>query len=417
MSDQCKCYFSLFQWNILADGLSNDGFLSKPETGGVTRSDGKTVEFSQLMYDIASARSIKNNEEKLKVLEDLKEKYNTEEASKRLSSIVAWERRWSTMLRMIDESKADILTFQEMDHMMDAQKDLAKLGYQCSLGGVIYRPNPNITTESYLEHIIHSGVAFAPKIQSTARKLNPSMTADNDGCAIFWKKSRFTATSLAAFQYQDQKGRLGKDGCICVRLEDITGRGTVNVLTTHLPSGEDPKKESERIACLTQLGNCMDTLEQKNLNSTLLKFVDQEVNKGPTVLAMDMNSSPKNEKSVWTTLGAVSSLTSVWAAYYDRGGEPVDRDRVVTVNKMRGPNSAQPAKIGVHALELIDHIYLGGGASLDKHVRPPTSYSSIEDAEDHLIPDTNMPSDHFPVHVNLSFSQGCCQRILPGNKT
>merc|ERR1712216_868813 len=72
-----------------------------------------------------------------------------------------------------------------------------------------------------------------------------------------------------------------------------------------------------------------------------------------------------------------------------------------SVNKMRGPLSGQPKKIGHHAYELIDHVFYSEGLELVEHVLEPRVHPSRAAAIDDLIPSLSNPSDHYPVVVDI----------------
>ena len=183
----------------------------------------------------------------------------------------------------------------------------------------------------------------------------------------------------------------------------------------------------------------------------------------PVVLAMDANSHPQitpvaveggeeggegaERTSVWRSF---RDAHSVWSAFFDRndgrflaktaggvrdGGVPLlvdvqdasvrksvicrrkssitkgrkgggwpDAWAPVSVNKMRGPDSDQPKKIGLHAYHVIDHIFYNDGETMvqgDAHVIAPVRYGELEQALSALLPTLEMPSDHYPVVVDF----------------
>eukprot|EP00976_Prorocentrum_cordatum_P058625 1173259-Prorocentrum_minimum.AAC.1 len=64
-----------------------------------------------------------------------------------------------------------------------------------------------------------------------------------------------------------------------------------------------------------------------------------------------MNSAPKGGESVWRTLGGMHAGTrSTLQTHYGLDGAPLLATTMpVTTNKVRGPLSTQPAKIGEHS--------------------------------------------------------------------
>jgi len=111
---------------------------------------------------------------------------------------------------------------------------------------------------------------------------------------------------------------------------------------------------------------------------------------------------------------------SIWDHYFDSRGCPrkcatqkrvspgfglIPCDPPVTVNKMRGATSQQPRKIGIHAYELIDHIWYSRGVKFCGHALEPLRYASSKAAQLALIPDVWTPSDHVPIVADMKFTQ------------
>ena len=92
---------------------------------------------------------------------------------------------------------------------------------------------------------------------------------------------------------------------------------------------------------------------------------------------------------------------SVWGAHYDREGRATSAPSPVTTNKMRGPLSKQPQKVGEHMNGIIDHVYFNGGLELLRHAWGPVVHATPAEAQSGLIPTLDMPSDHAPVIVDL----------------
>ena len=141
----------------------------------------------------------------------------------------------------------------------------------------------------------------------------------------------------------------------------------------------------------------------------------------PYLLAMDANTCPQFERqpsvagtarhNCWQHFKQGPWLRrSVWDSYFDAHGTPNHRSHPpVSVNKMRGPLSGQPAKIGLHALELIDHVWYSDGLQLVAHVVEPTVFADTAAATSRLIPSLQNPSDHYPVVVDLMLmAELCC---------
>jgi WD40 repeat protein len=76
----------------------------------------------------------------------------------------------------------------------------------------------------------------------------------------------------------------------------------------------------------------------------------------------------------------------------------------VTSNKMRGPLSDQPAKIGEHVFHTVDHIFFSAGdLQFERMTFSPLCFPSKDEATLHLLPSHQIPSDHAPVMADLCF--------------
>jgi len=104
----------------------------------------------------------------------------------------------------------------------------------------------------------------------------------------------------------------------------------------------------------------------------------------------------------------------VWDKWYEpsgavRIGAPLPVP--VSTNKMRGPLSKQPKKVGLHAPFLIDHVYFGSSQlKLVTHVGSLLAHDSARLALQSLLPTLANPSDHVPVIVDFDILQdGDCR--------
>ena len=120
----------------------------------------------------------------------------------------------------------------EVDHMDQMQVELGELGYSCGYEGRKYVPihskgkrfdefpkkgNKDAwvraadSVEEYFHHLEETGVAFVPKCKSNCRNIGKKLRpdADNDGCAIFWKASRFTLSKVDFIAFDDAKRNEG----------------------------------------------------------------------------------------------------------------------------------------------------------------------------------------------------------------
>mmetsp|Transcript_21968 Transcript_21968/g.52695 ORF Transcript_21968/g.52695 Transcript_21968/m.52695 type:complete len:597 (-) Transcript_21968:861-2651(-) len=383
----------VLQWNILADGLADDGFLVQNVCA---------AESVDVAKEMAAAQGDATK------LQQLHHRFSKDEMQQNnLRVIIDWKRRWLKMQEIILRNDPSIITLQELDHMSSVQEDMRGLGYVCTYLNQpppAYRPlqHEHRDTPKYFKDLYESGIAFAPKSPSNARKYgrkrNPN--ADNDGCAIFWKDRDLKATRI------DFVGLDGKrnDGCVRVELERKADARRLYVICAHLHSGSEPHDERKRLSEL-----CEYTLTPVGAKTgpSLLEWFDQSQREHPTLFCLDANSEPTrgDQQTVWRAMHE-AGLRSVWDDRFDRDGHPCGSGKLVvtvTTNKMRGPLSNQPKKIGEHVFGVVDHIYYSasGGMEFEAHVAPPLEYESSE-AMRHLLPSLDMPSDHVPVIVDFN---------------
>lgn len=220
----------------------------------------------------------------------------------------------------------------------------------------------------------------------------------NFGVAVFWQRDRLECTDIRYLGF----GREGDDGNGAVRVT-LTERSSsvkqpLHIMTTHLASGLD--QEAKRVEQFVGPALADDGQAHRGV---LGWFAECE---GPAILAMDANSRPQfdsNEATVWRTAKAAAGISSCWDEYFDANGNPTRLPSPVSVNKLRGPGTKQAKKIGVHAFELIDHMFFKGGLKMRGHALEPQTFTSREDAASSLIPSLVCPSDHYPVVVDYEW--------------
>jgi len=222
---------------------------------------------------------------------------------------------------------------------------------------------------------------------------------DDMGVAIFWKDRRLVATEISTHTYPG-----GGKGFVKVRLSDRRDpKSTLVVLGTHLSSGEEPKDEEERLSSeLLCEGGLIPAIKQLRGSGENL------------VVCMDANSHPETKPpgerkaSCWQELHRAAGA-SVWDDFYSENGDYIaegkrkDVEHPVTTNKVRGPQSAQAKKIGLHAYSVIDHVFYAGNLQFHEHVHQPVQYPSAKDALQEVLPSLRDPSDHYPVIVDLKW--------------
>jgi len=502
----------VFQWNILADGLGDDGFFSTEfEPIHETKKTGcSSHTASDLMKLIRKAKQedrengvidklneVKSIKLKLKNRDDLSDPSKYERMLSKLEDeiqkssklihlknqfkdspelkqvddeILSWSKRYERLKSIVLAADPDIITFQEMDHLHQFIND-EEFGkkYTCYVGdndknntsNDYYNPakyyddkkKDELRSENYLTKLIESKVSFAPKSYSHAanfrnkriKKTNDDndkkTVVDDDGVAIFWKKDKFKAIELGFLKFPSSKK---SEAVIAVVLENIKTEKRINVLTTHLPSGDEKKKEKERLDVLenydetwdakrifrTSFGwrkcNYGDFAQQFNgILSFVAHYVKRELyDSSTTIFALDANSRPlfplvavdggSKRTNTWNSIHqGIPNLDSVWvqSGKLLATGESTSSSKFpASVNKMRGPSSNQPNKIGEHQCELIDHIFTNGQESqliedIKGQKMAPILYESREGkAELELNPTQKIPSDHFPVVVDITLS-------------
>lgn len=388
--------FTILQFNMLANGLAFDGFIcsNKLET-----KDGKTESIKDFLNKI--------NKESFKNFAD---NYDTEFNRKITNECLSWDLRWERILSIVNKYSPDIMVFQEMDCYSLALKEFGKLGYSSSLNNsanyksLAYDNNAN--SETYLEKLNESGFAFLPKLFSKCFELlnkrnkriksasDAKIKPDNDGCAIFWKTNKYDINSIHYCQFNEYNSeKKDSDGALAVILYDKSLSKKLCVITSHFPSGHQMERKLERLEIISKnypFHNFYNKL--KNICSNI-------------IFSFDANSDPTeiiNNESLWKSFHQLYDFKSVWDDYFDLNGMTKKNIRPITVNKIRGPESNQLHKIGLHAYELIDHIYFQN-LKFDKFNTEIIHFENKDDSLLNLIPNKEIPSDHYPIVVTFEF--------------
>mmetsp|Transcript_6969 Transcript_6969/g.12318 ORF Transcript_6969/g.12318 Transcript_6969/m.12318 type:complete len:453 (+) Transcript_6969:1-1359(+) len=387
----------VMQWNVLAGGMSQDGFLVADiiDEAKATKMDlGPATDLKQIYEDVKAVKKAGGD------LATLQEKFTTPRAEKNLLATVAWDLRWARMKDIIAAAQPSVITFQEMDHMAEVQSDLAKLGYACSVSpDARYAPVhkaalPEGDRKEYLQHLKSVGVAYAPGSSSTCRKIalgRGETNADDDGVGIFWHAAAFEPREIDFHP-------ANKKGCSAVVRASLTRKSDnfqFCVLCAHLKSGDSAEDEAGRITELT--------VPVSGFSSSTMDWLQESISKSPTLFCLDANSAPTrtDATTVWKTLCSFDGVESVWSDKFSPDGTPKSLPAPVTTNKMRGPLSQQTKKIGEHMCHVIDHIFFSSEFSMIEHAFPPLCYESVDDAAADLLPTLAIPSDHSPVIVDF----------------
>mmetsp|Transcript_111010 Transcript_111010/g.314164 ORF Transcript_111010/g.314164 Transcript_111010/m.314164 type:complete len:603 (-) Transcript_111010:2-1810(-) len=513
--------FKVMQFNMLADGLAFDGFLAP-------RQDDK--EFGQRVADTfkfikdakAKSREKEGTKFDAKFVKQFAKAYaerktnftlmgdaEKQKESENEERLVKWPERIGKILGIILDQGPDIIVLQELDHYADLAAALSKeeYGYTSVMGtdpeeyttsgmqdarlsaiSKLNKDEPNkdnqhyrkqmerfipLQSEAYateLQKLAGKGVAFAPNVNSNARKFalkddwggkefkeNPEKDPDDQGVAIFWKKSNFDAKSV-------EMSLIGKSSkadaaALMVELQPKPATGTagpVRVITTHLSSG--PEKELRRHHELEDVRKAFiqghkpaPTIFATDMNSDI--WFDTTKDKHPEELKTncfelvtgDAEKHVKENEQDWDTKmpikdcfwGLFSQKTlkrwgmkSIWSEYM-KAGEGVP----ASVLKMRGPATAQPHKMGELAFETIDHVFYSGkglemvtdtadvvgqmkGRRMTKKTRQgyisaitgakkgegAPSDEDVSRVVNMMLPSKDTPSDHFPVVAEFTLS-------------
>lgn len=452
----------LMNFNVLASGLANDGFLVKPVLadwpagpGKVPKSGSGPVLFQTLCETMLSSCG------KEAALKSVKAQYDLPASRANFHAVVDWQARRLQIQRLIlSMGCPDVIVMQELDNYAQMAEDLAQFGYTSKLpqGCAPYTPahmhgytdRDQENAERFCRAWEAKGHAFLPHLHSNALHLSlvegglvPKILAaadalgikdkvtdpktgklsrcwskglpdgsmrllkaagvepsrfDDMGVAVFWRVHRFCAKSLKMRTYSG-----GGAGMVEVRLQDMCcdDRELV-VIGSHLSSGDTIKDEQKR------LDNEVEETNGGCLRSCSADLCDRG---DAVVLMLDANSNPQacgldGSSSCWRSLrGAVGA--SVWDSYFDASGAVTASDGLdapVTSNKIRGPLSGQAKKIGAHAYGLIDHIFFTPSAFKSKgHILQPNRFASSTTALEDVLPSLSNPSDHYPVVVDLSW--------------
>jgi len=453
----------LMQFNALADGLANDGFLVRPVLkewaagpGRVPKLGGASVEFGTLLQEMLASRG---NEAALRTL---KANYDVPASRANFAAVADWQARRLQIQRMIlSMGCPDILVIQELDNYAEMAEDLSKFGYtskvaQCNtpytpahMQG--YTDKDKESAEMFRKAWEAKGHAFLPHLHSNAmhisiseRGLAPKILAAADalglknkvtdpktgklsrnwsqglqgGSAALLKAAGISDPSclddmgVAVFwlshKFTAETFKLrtypgGGGGLVQVRLRETVGdHRELLVIGTHLSSGDSIKDEQKR------LDN-----EVEPTNDGCLRICAEEccAQGDAVILMLDANSSPQSVGLDGSSSCCRSLRGALGASVWDKDVDSVVASKTseglnapVTTNKVRGPLSGQAKKIGAHAYSLIDHIFFTPSVlEMQGHVAPPIRFTSSTAALEAVLPSLTNPSDHYPVVVDLAW--------------
>ena len=124
----------VMQLNILADAMSDDGFLVRPvlanwpvREDAVPTADGGEADFSTLLAEMMAAKG------KMECLQECQRKYSCDASAENTHAVIDWEARKLQMMCLIEQFSPDILVLAELDHYKDFLAKLRELGYESQL--------------------------------------------------------------------------------------------------------------------------------------------------------------------------------------------------------------------------------------------------------------------------------------------
>jgi hypothetical protein len=412
-------FLTVLQWNILANGLSNDGFLvplskltikkhklhqkvnvSEEEyyqKQMVPFRDSKEIKtlkdlfnstnllfefFKKFHKQNISTQNFKtwmaNQESKTEkpenwkleigveyqenvnvMLNEFKENWNISIHQENIEQLVDVEKRKSKIIEIVDEYKPDIMVFEEDDYLTGFK------GYS---------------------HTINGKECKVSKINSTAKSMKLAkgeINPTDDGTTVYWNSERFEPLEdHKSIYFEDQRS-----GIILVPLVEINSKKKICVLGTHLGSGKSESDEDYRIS-------------QIHKGFKEIKSLDYLSKFDIVILCMDGNSNPnfktgkyEKENNMWKTLTQYIPLKGFWE-------DEFNTENIWSVNKFRGAGTDQSSKIGEYERNFIDYIAFSGDLKYEKMRKE----LFIKDEKNvfQLLPNEENPSDHVPLIVNFS---------------
>jgi len=419
--------FRLMSWNVLAQGLVDDGFVlaragestqALCERLHTTARVGKKVRDAHKEAEVSRGKFKPDTNFAKEVVMDwadapsvLKEDWEGQLATEKrdLEDLSNWATRGPRIVEEIVREGPDVVVLHECDKYDFFCEALAAHGYTSSASGST-EAYSSLKTErlkqdadycASLQDLVSAGLAFAPRRDSVARRFatkaaalagDTSCIPDDDGTAVFWRRDAFNAIGIQVRAFDDKvdtaaiKVRLAKEG---------SGR-EVDILGFHLPSG--PEKEDRRHICLREL---LSWYRETTGTST----AGVEPGHVPMVLAADLNSDVWFDHEVSDGTCCHRILTEEW------GLQSLWKDLVAlpaSVLKMRGVASNQPTKWGELMVETIDYVASSTGTLTFESRGDYPAWTkeerqrvrTMEDQEAisrYLIPSASVPSDHRPV--------------------
>lgn len=354
--------------------MANDGFMT-------IDSGYSKEEFLQLMNEILKID--RNDPNKITKLTKIKTLYSKKEITIGLEKLIAYHNRLPKIISHINEVNPDIIAIQEVDCFKQIHALLTPLGYTCGPGEFKTLTNQDYTNVKNNYNKFNQNIAYASKFNSTCYnigKTNNIPNSENDGCAIFWKADKFNMTSIDKFPFHnDKKQKIC--GAVKVTLSHHTHPLTpkdITILTTHIPSGDRIKNEKNRLDVIEIMK------KEEFFNPT-----------GNVMFLIDANSPPNFPY----TKGQLNVYHTLLKMYKNEVSQSYTN---ISVNKMRGIDSNQPEKIGIHHCKLIDYIFFSNSITFKRLINPILHKPATVEAFVNMIPSNTIPSDHYPIVCEIT---------------
>ena len=279
--------------------------------------------------------------------------------------VLDWGYRGPLVVGEMLRHNADVITAQEVDHFDDTlMPALERAGY-----AGLFHKKPCSPCLAFCEL--------------------------EDGCALFYKTSRFELVSYQAFQYSDRRGEedeiLNQGAQIALLRLTATGQLLI-VANTHLKASKNAKGEAVRAMEAQQLFDTVATVKamaERNYGVASIPFlVAGDFNGTPTedeggdVCFKTCQAHPLSARSAYPTTLDQPELYTTWKVRTKRG--------IPRATESAGAAAADESD----TCNYIDYIWYGGGLA------PPVGRLSIPDGDTigaDRLPSASWPSDHLSI--------------------
>ena len=329
------------------------------------------------------------------------------------------------------------------DEKSDIEQKYEELSLQTtnSLAGGSYNetPSPDIIEEARLLDPVKENL-IRERMRSSGKGSYPSSIARHyktfsngvnqgglrhDGTTIYWNAIKYVCIKISLFDISvnEKDGKIKVQGGVIVLLENRSNCKRFIVVGTHLSSDSKEKARKKEWKKVTDaVAHFKEVVADK----------ESESDDYPVIYSMDANShinygeinhtKQTEEPSLHTTIfGEDSKMMNYW-----KNIKAAEKNRLYSVNKMRGLGSAQPLKVHEHEFQLIDWVfgtnidfsdntftnykdaatmasgekgdgYVVGPLITDTEVVNPAAPEENPELVNSLMPNNLCPSDHLPI--------------------